>query len=127
MKRWLCVLLALICAFAVTGCGSDATEETGKEVVLRYNGQNIEIDEVYIYAQTVKEEYESKYGSDVWKQSIVTDDGLEMDAVDAARRQAISKLIKTKTHITKSGEYGISLTASEQKAQDPAAQEFYDK
>ena len=54
MKRWLCVLLALICAFAVTGCGSDATEETGKEVVLRYNGQNIEIDEVYIYAQTVK-------------------------------------------------------------------------
>lgn len=127
MKRWLCVLLALICAFAVTGCGSDATEETGKEVVLRYNGQNIEIDEVYIYAQTVKEEYESKYGSDVWKQSIVTDDGLEMDAVDAARRQAISKLIKTKTLITKSGEYGISLTASEQKDQDTAAQEFYDK
>ena len=65
MKRWLCVLLALICAFAVTGCGSDATEETGKEVVLRYNGQNIEIDEVYIYAQTVKEEYESKYGDTV--------------------------------------------------------------
>lgn len=127
MKRWLCVLLALICAFAVTGCGSDATEETGKEVVLRYNGQNIEIDEVYIYAQTVKEEYESKYGSDVWKQSRVTDDGLEMDAVDAARRQAISKLIKTKTLITKSGEYGISLTASEQKDQDTAAQEFYDK
>lgn len=127
MKRWLCVLLALICAFAVTGCGSDATEETGKEVVLRYNGQNIEIDEVYIYAQTVKEVYESKYGSDVWKQSIVTDDGLEMDAVDAARRQAISKLIKTKTLITKSGEYGISLTASEQKDQDTAAQEFYDK
>lgn len=127
MKRWLCVLLALICAFAVTGCGSDATEETGKEVVLRYNGQNIEIDEVYIYAQTVKEGYESKYGSDVWKQSIVTDDGLEMDAVDAARRQAISKLIKTKTLITKSGEYGISLTASEQKDQDTAAQEFYDK
>ena len=59
MKRWLCVLLALICAFAVTGCGSDATEGTGKEVVLCYNGQNIEIDEVYIYAQTVKEEYES--------------------------------------------------------------------
>lgn len=127
MKRWLCVLLAIICAFAVTGCGSDATEETGKEVVLRYNGQNIEIDEVYIYAQTVKEGYESKYGSDVWKQSIVTDDGLEMDAVDAARRQAISKLIKTKTLITKSGEYGISLTASEQKDQDTAAQEFYDK
>ena len=63
----------------------------------------------------------------MWKQSIVTDDGLEMDAVDAARRQAISKLIKTKTLITKSGEYGISLTASEQKDQDTAAQEFYDK
>ncbi len=47
--------------------------------------------------------------------------------MDAARRQAISKLIKTKTLITKSGEYGISLTASEQKDQDTAAQEFYDK
>ena len=81
---------------------------------------------MYIYAETIKESYEEKYGSEVWTKSIVTNDGLEMNAVDAARREAIAKLVKTKTLITKSGEYGISLTDGEQKQQDKAAEEFYD-
>ena len=126
MKRYLYVLAVLMLAFVMCGCGSKNDEDTGKPVVLRYNGEDIYLDEVYIYAETVRESYEEKYGTDVWKQSIQSDDGLEINAVDAAKREAISKLIKTKTLITKSGEYGISLTTSEQKEQEKAAQEFYD-
>ena len=126
MRKMLCILLACVLMLSFVGCGQQDSEETGKDVVLRYNGQDICIDEVYIYAETVKENYESKYGTDVWNQNIVTDDGLEMNAEDAARREAISKIIKTKTLITKSGEYGISLTASEESEQEKAAQDFYD-
>lgn len=126
MRKMLCILLACVLMLSFAGCGQQDSEETGKDVVLRYNGQDICIDEAYIYAETVKENYESKYGTDVWSQNIVTDDGLEMNAEDAARREAISKIIKTKTLITKSGEYGISLTASEESEQEKAAQDFYD-
>lgn len=111
---------------ALFGCGESENTETGKEVVFRYNGQDICIDEVYVYAQTLKEKYESKYGKDVWSQNIVTDDGLEMDAEDAARRETISKIVKTKTLITRSDEYGISLTDSELRKQDQDAEKFYE-
>lgn len=126
MKRLICVLLMCMLAVTTAACGSGENTDTGKEIVLRYNGEDIGIDEVYIYAETIKESYEEKYGSEVWTKSIVTNDGLEMNAVDAARREAIAKLVKTKTLITKSGEYGISLTDGEQKQQDKAAEEFYD-
>ena len=126
MKRLICVLLMCMLAITTAACGSGENTDTGKEIVLRYNGEDIGIDEVYIYAETIKESYEEKYGSEVWTKSIVTNDGLEMNAVDAARREAIAKLVKTKTLITKSGEYGISLTDGEQKQQDKAAEEFYD-
>lgn len=126
MKRLICVLLMCMLVVTTAACGSGENTDTGKEIVLRYNGEDIGIDEVYIYAETIKESYEEKYGSEVWTKSIVTNDGLEMNAVDAARREAIAKLVKTKTLITKSGEYGISLTDGEQKQQDKAAEEFYD-
>ena len=126
MKKIILLLMACLMGIALFGCGESENTETGKEVVFRYNGQDICIDEVYVYAQTLKEKYESKYGKDVWSQNIVTDDGLEMDAEDAARRETISKIVKTKTLITRSDEYGISLTDSELRKQDQDAEKFYE-
>lgn len=126
MKKIILLLMACLMGIALFGCGESENTDTGKEVVFRYNGQDICIDEVYVYAQTLKEKYESKYGKDVWSQNIVTDDGLEMDAEDAARRETISKIVKTKTLITRSDEYGISLTDSELRKQDQDAEKFYE-
>lgn len=126
MKKIILLLMACLMGIALFGCGESENTDTGKDVVFRYNGQDICIDEVYVYAQTLREKYESKYGKDVWSQNIVTDDGLEMDAEDAARRETISKIVKTKTLITRSDEYGISLTDSELRKQDQDAEKFYE-
>lgn len=126
MKKIILLLMACLMGIALFGCGESENTDTGKDVVFRYNGQDICIDEVYVYAQTLKEKYESKYGKDVWSQNIVTDDGLEMDAEDAARRETISKIVKTKTLITRSDEYGIGLTDSELRKQDQDAEKFYE-
>lgn len=126
MKKIILLLMACLMGIALFGCGESENTDTGKDVVFRYNGQDVCIDEVYVYAQTLKEKYESKYGKDVWSQNIVTDDGLEMDAEDAARRETISKIVKTKTLITRSDEYGISLTDSELRKQDQDAEKFYE-
>ena len=126
MKRFIWMIMSCVIGMMLVGCGGNGNADTEKEVVFRYNGQDIYIDEVYVYARTVKERYESKYGKDVWGQSIVTDDGLEMNAEDSARRETISRIVKTKTLITKSDEYGISLTDSEQRMQEQDAEKFYE-
>lgn len=126
MKRFIWMIMLCVIGMMLVGCGENGNADTEKEVVFRYNGQDIYIDEVYVYARTVKERYESKYGKDVWGQSIVTDDGLEMNAEDSARRETISRIVKTKTLITKSDEYGISLTDSEQRMQEQDAEKFYE-
>lgn len=126
MKRILYVLLICMLGLLCAGCKDDETPNDGREVVLRYNGEDIYTDEAYIYLETVKESYESKYGADVWKSGIETEDGISVDPVDAVRREAIAKLVKTKTLITKSEEYGISLTATEETKEDKRAQDFYD-
>lgn len=126
MKKILYIILICIIGVVFAGCGHTEEADDSREVVLRYNGEDIYLDEVYIYAETVRETYESKYGKNVWDEGIVTDDGLSVEAVDAARREAIAKLIKTKTLITKSSEYGITLTAPEEKEQQNKAEEFYD-
>lgn len=126
VKRYVYILLAALFSCALCACGAKEADEAQKQVVLRYSGEDIYLDEVYIYAETVKELYEEKYGSDVWNQTIQTKDGLEMDAETAARREAIDKLVRTKTLIAKSDEYGIYLTEQEKNVRISDAERFYE-
>ena len=66
MKRFIWMIMSCVIGMMLVGCGGNGNADTEKEVVFRYNGQDIYIDEVYVYARTVKERYESKYGKDVW-------------------------------------------------------------
>lgn len=111
---------------ALAGCGSSSDTEQADNVVLRYNGSDICLDEVYIYAETIIQEYEEKYGADVWQGNISADDGLEVDATETVRREIIDRIVRTKTLITRSDSYGISLTAQEEDEQIQAARRFYE-
>ncbi len=124
MKKLIYVMCMLFAVMSLAGCGSGG-DEAGKEVVFEYNNEKIYLDEVYIYVQTTIDEYEQKYGAKVWNESITTDDGLEMDVEDAARKEVIANIVKTKTLITKADACGISLTEKEISEQDEAADEFY--
>lgn len=125
MKRYLYIICLMFVCCMVTGCGAKEVSEDGRYIVFEYNDEKIYLDEVYIYAQTTIDAYEQKYGEKVWNESIVTDDGLEMDVEDTARKEIIADIVKTKTLITKADEYGISLTENEKAEQEQAADEFY--
>ncbi|MGN0395875.1 MAG: SurA N-terminal domain-containing protein [Coprococcus sp.] len=125
MKKIIYIFCVLLIMGIFTGCGSRETDENEKYIVFRYNDQDIYLDEVYIYARTTIEEYEQKYGNKIWGENIVTDDGLEMNVEDTARKEVIANIVKTKTLITKADGYGISLSEREIKEQEAAADEFY--
>lgn len=125
MRKYLYMVCMLLVLCMAAGCGAEEVSEDGRYVVFEYNDEKIYLDEVYIYAQTTIDEYEQKYGEKIWGESIVTDDGLEMDVEDTARKEIIANIVKTKTLITKADEYGISLTENEKAEQEQAADAFY--
>lgn len=113
--------MAVLC----TACGNETVDEEGREIVFQFNDENIYLDEVYIYAQTTKDEYEQEYGTNIWGKTIVTDDGIEMDVEDMARKEIISNIVTNKVLIAHASDYGISLSVEEERDADSKAEEFY--
>lgn len=125
LRKTVSGLCAILIMFTFASCGDEVQDETGKYIVLEYAGENIYLDEVYIYARTAMDEYESEYGEDVWSETIETEGGIEMDAEELVRRQIISNIIRTKTLAAQADNYGITLTAEEETEQQQKAEDFY--
>lgn len=125
LRKFICML----CLIAVTGafcsCGRQVQDETGKYIVFTFGDKNVYLDEVYIYARTLIESYEEEYGKDVWGTTIVSDDGLEMDVEEMARKEVISNIVRTKALALQAESYGISLTVEEEEAQQKKAENFF--
>ncbi len=125
MRRIISVFCAVLMMMTFAACGNEVQDETGKYIVLEFADENIYMDEVYIYARTVIEEYEQEYGEDIWSETIETDGGIEMDASEMARRQVIANIIQTKTLAAQAKNYGIALTVEEENEQQQKADDFY--
>ena len=125
MRRIISAFCAVLMMMTFAACGNEVQDETGKYIVLEFADENIYLDEVYIYARTVIEEYEQEYGEDIWSETIKTDGGIEMDASEMARRQVIANIIQTKTLAAQAQNYGIALTVEEENEQQQKADDFY--
>ncbi len=125
IRRIISGLCAILMMFTFSACGDETQSEEGKYIVLEFAGEDIYLDEVYIYARTTIEEYEQEYGEDIWGETIETEGGIEMDVSDMARRQVISDIVQTKILAAQAENYGISLTAEEESEQQQKADDFY--
>ena len=96
MKKIICLICILCMAVLCTACGNETVGEGGKETVFQFNDENIYLDEVFIYAMTTKEEYEREYGENIWGKTIVTDDGIETDVEEMAKKEVISNIVTNK-------------------------------
>lgn len=125
LRRIFSGILTVLIIFSMTACGDEAQDETGRYIVFEFGGENIYLDEVYIYAQTTIDEFEQEYGSDIWEESIETEGGIEMKASEMARQQVISNIVQTKVLAAQAESYGITLTAEEEEEQQAKADDFY--
>ncbi len=94
-------------------------------MVLTLGGEEILLDEVYIYAKTTMEEYVQEYGESIWNTTIETEDGLATSAKELARREIIANIVETKALAAQAATYGIALTAEEEAEQVALAESFY--
>lgn len=134
MRRWLkkteaIFALALAGSLCFTGCNGSAASEQSKQKVFTYDGVDVNLDEVWLYADISKAKYESQYGSifgdSLWTTEVSTDDEGNPVTLETSVKESVIDQIK---HIVvlnkKAEELGISLTDSEVKKAKKSAKAF---
>ena len=120
--------------FATTllgGCADKAPEEIVDEeeettVVFRFGDSIVTIGEIYIYVNTVSERYELQYGQDVWKLSLPEDGEEQTSMEELTREEIINQIIKVKTLVAHSSDYGVALSDAEQEELRNVSKTFYE-
>lgn len=126
IKRLGVGLLAVCIGMAFTACGKEEVKDTASQKVFSMGKDKIYLDEVWIYAKTVMEGYEQKYGSQVW--AIETEDskGSVRTMEDITREDIIEDIRLTRILAGKAEDYKVSLTDAELDAAQGQATAFYD-
>ncbi len=121
--------VALAASLCFTGCNGVTASEQSKQKVFSYDGVDINLDEVWLYADISKAKYESQYGSifgdSLWTTEVSTDDDGNPVTLETTVKDNVIDQIK---HIivlnNKAEELGISLTDAEIKKAKKSAKAF---
>ena len=125
-KRAVVLVLLMVLSLCFTGCGSKDSEEEG-DIVFTFAKNPITLGEVYVYAETVKEDYEATYGKDVWNMTIKLADGTEENMEVVTRKDIIDTIVRVKVLNAISKNYGIELTDAEITAEKNKADIFFNR
>jgi len=117
------VMLGLI--MALSGCGSSNEVKRTSTTVLQFNGENITVGEVYLYANTIADDYERVYGQDVWSMKLTREDGSSTDMMSVTRQDVIEDIVRVKVLLTRAGSMGISLTADDREDAETETESFW--
>lgn len=120
------VLAANLC---FTGCNGVTASEQSKQKVFTYDGVDVNLDEVWLYADISKAKYESQYGSifgdSLWTTEVSTDDEGNAVTLETTVKDNVIEQMK---HIivlnNKAEELGVSLTDAEIKKAKKSAKVF---
>lgn len=118
-------LLAVCMGIGFTACAKEEKKDTASQKVFSLGKDKIYLDEVWIYAKTVMEGYEQKYGNQVW--AIETEDsrGNVRTMEDITREDIIEDIRCTRILAGKAESYSVSLSDTEKQEAQGQAAVFY--
>jgi uncharacterized lipoprotein YehR (DUF1307 family) len=126
IKNLISVVLIFAFLFSLTACGETPAVISGKNVVLNFAGENITLGEVYLYANTVIEDYESVYGSEIWSTDISISRDATANMEDVTRKDIIEDIVHVKLLAMKASEYKAALTEEEMQQVSSETDAFYE-
>ena len=127
IKNLISVVLVMTFIFSLTACGEQSTIISGKNVVLSFAGEDITLGEVYLYANTVIEDYESVYGSEIWGTDISVGRDATANMEDVTRRDIIETIVHVKMLKKMASEYKVALSDDEMSEVLRTTDNFYEK
>lgn len=124
------IILVLLLMFGqvLSGCTrtEDGTESSKKaDVVLKFAGEDISLGEVYVYANTIVEQYEKSYGDSVWGMEVPISETETENMETITRKDIIESIVRVKVLSSKAEEYNIKLSADEEDKITRQADAFY--
>ena len=129
MRKWKrCGLAMLVLsAFLLTACQEKQENREAEQVtVFTLGDEKIYYNEVYIYAQTIKQEYEKNYGAGIWAVELRNEKGEAQTVEDITKEDLIEEILQVKVLNQRADSFGIALTADEQSSITAQAQDFMD-
>lgn len=122
-KRYILMLIVLLLC-GLNGC-KEKQAETSTQKVFSFGSEKVFLDEVWIYAETVIEGYEQKYGAQVWTIETKDEDESIKTMEEITRKDIIENIRLTKTLAGKAEAYGVKLTEEETAEAVTQAETFY--
>lgn len=124
IKKWGLVLL-LAGMLALTGCKSDlASEPTEKVEVFTVGEEAVYLNEVWIYAKTIQQEYEKNYGTGIWTVELQNEDGEAQTVETITKEDIIEEILQVKVLNYKADAFGVALTQEENTQIQEQAEAF---
>ncbi len=110
-----------------SGCSNEeaTTWEDSKDTIYKIGNTEVNYSEVWIYTNTVKQGYESIYGTGIWNIEVGTDDN-KQTIEEVTREDIIDTITRTKILVDKAPEYEITLSGEEKEKVNQQAKEFFD-
>ena len=127
----LLLVSAISLTFTACGSGSEAdptsTEQaaSGENVVFCFQGNDILKGEVYLYAESVIEDYVKTYGPDIWSMNVLMPEGQEQSLRALTRKDVIENIVKVKVLVAKANDYGVSLSTEDKKKIEADTEAFW--
>lgn len=120
VSKLILAMLLVLCLSVLSGCTKTSLSAQGPGV-MTFNDQKITYGEVYIYAETVIDEYKKTYGDEVFSMKVKDSDGEERPLSEIAKEDVIEDIIRVKVLCSKAADYEVEMTNEErQEALDQA-------
>lgn len=125
-KNIICVLVLMLAVLSGCTRTEEGVENSIKsDIVFTFAGEDISLGEVYVYANTIIEQYEKSYGDNVWGMEVPVSETETENMEALTRKDIIESIVRVKVLCTKAEEYGIKLSADEEDKISRQAEAFY--
>ena len=107
IKKW-GLMLVIAGVLACTGCGQNAADGDSQKVeVFTVGDESVYLNEVWVYAKTIQQEYEKNYGSGIWAVELQNEDGDTQTVETITKEDMIEEIMQVKVLVTKADSCGF--------------------
>lgn len=123
-KRRIALSLSLLFVLSMFGCGKTVVPE-GQTVLYKFGKSTVTYGEFYIYAETIKEDYQKNYGNGIWSLELSTDEGAS-SVKEITVQDLLDDINRVKVLVKQAEELEIVLSDEEMQEAQQKAKAFCD-
>lgn len=112
MTKALCICMT---ATLLVGCGSGTAQSGKGNVLFQYAGQDVTLEETWLYLKTMQSQYESYYGDSIWENKVTDEDGKETTLAEVTKKDTIKQIKMVKYMSSEAKKLELNLTEEEKK------------